>query len=122
MKLFVLIYTVLLCTFIFASNSRGQANSSSEPAKKQEKDRSVKIINRPRVQLGKCSEAYGLTRVKATFDKSAKVTIVVVIISSGCASFDNNAVDAAKRIKFKPAIKKGEPVTAVLMVEYIYRT
>ena len=107
---------------MFSLDSRGQATSSSEPTKKQEKDRSVKIINRPRVQLGNCSEAYGLTRVKATFDKSAVVIDVVIIIPSGCASFDNNVVDAAKQIKFKPAIKNGEPATVILTVEYTYRT
>jgi TonB family protein len=61
-----------------------------------------------------------MARLKVTFDKSGKVTNVDVARPSGCSAFDRNAVKAAKKIKFEPAIKNGEAITMVKQVEYVY--
>jgi TonB family protein len=52
------------------------------------------------------------------FDKSAKITDAVLVQSSGCEEFDNNALKAARGIKFKPAITDGEAATVTKPVEY----
>ena len=117
MKETISISAILLFIFVFAGSSSAQTNTAS---RKQEKDRSVKIKNKPRVGMANCSGSQGLTRLKVTFDKSAKITDVMVFISSGCSDFDKNAIRAARGIKFEPAIKDGETVTKVLTVEYTY--
>jgi TonB family protein len=80
----------------------------------------VKILNKPRVELGRCSQPSGITKLRVTFDKSAKITEAVIVQSSGCQDFDNNAIKAARGIKFKPAIKDGEEATVTKPVEYSF--
>lgn len=62
-----------------------------------------------------------MTKLRATFDKSAKVTDVVVTQSSGCEAFDKNAIRAARGIKFKPATKNGEAVSISKPLEYQFK-
>lgn len=116
------ILAITLITFIFftvvsAGTTNAQTNGSD---KKQAEDQPLKITAKPRVELGDCPQAAGTARLKSTFDKTGKITAVEIVSSSGCRDFDNNAVRAAKRIKFKPAIKNGEPVTVVKTLEYSF--
>ena len=128
MKKILIIFAVLLFALAFAGNSNAQTNNSSNSSErktkkneKQEKDKPLKIKRKSPPEFGNCSQGAGLARLRVVFDKSAKVTNVEIAISSGCDSFDNNAIKAAKRIKFEPAIKNGEPITVTKLVEYTFR-
>jgi len=81
----------------------------------------LEIKSKPRAEMGDCLQSSGLTRLRVTFDKTAKVTFAEIVIASGCEGFDKRAIKAAKGIKFKPAVKNGEPVTVVKSVEYIFQ-
>ena len=71
----------------------------------------VKIIRRPApdaAAVARCFRNEGFSRVKTvlrvTFDASAKITDVEIKTPSGCSEFDEESVDAARNIKFMPAV------------------
>ncbi len=128
MKKVSIIYVVLLLAMVFVGASNGQTNNSSNSSEKQKdkneqqaKDQPVKIKSKPTAGKADCSQSSGIVTLRVTFDKSEKVTNVETVSSSGCDSFDRNAIKAAKEIKFKPAVKSGEPVTVFKQVKYSFR-
>ncbi len=58
--------------------------------------------------------------LKVVLHKSGIVTEVTLVKGSGC-SFDQDAVRVARRIKFEPARKDGQPVSQYVRVEYEFR-
>jgi TonB family protein len=116
------LFLFLVFGLAFAGTAFGQTNTNT-PEPKQEVDVPLKIINKPHAKTeGRCGRmTEGRTRLRVTFDKSGKVTDAVIVALSGCDTFNRNAVDAAKRIKFTPAIKNGEAVTIIRQIEYVYR-
>jgi TonB family protein len=110
-------FSVVLSFLTFAGASAAQAVNVSKKAA----DQPVKILKKPVVQLGRCSQSSGITKLRVTFDKSAKITAAAIVQSSGCEEFDKNALRAALGIKFKPAVKNGEAVTVSKPVEYAFR-
>ncbi len=121
----LIIFSILLFTAFFgcAVNAQDTNNSNKIETKveKQEYDENVVIKKKPRVGTARfCSQTSGTARLRVTFDKSEKVTDIIIISPSGCNNFDKNAVRAAKKIKFKPAIKNGEPITITKLVEYTF--
>jgi len=109
-------FTVICLILLFTVAAAAQTITVSQ----KNADKPVKILNKPRVKLGQCSQSSGITKLRVTFDKSAKITEAVIVQSSGCEDFDNNALKAARGIKFKPAIKDGEEVTVIKPVEYTF--
>ena len=57
--------------------------------------------------------------LKVVLHKSGTVSEVNLIRGSRC-SFDKDAIRVARKIKFEPALKDGEPVSQYLTVEYHY--
>ena len=112
------IFSVLFVTVLFVFAAHAQTDNNSDKTEKQEKDRPLKIKRKPSPAIGNCEQDSGRTRLRITFEKTAKVTDVEIVASSGCDSFDKNSVEAAKRIKFEPQIKGGEPITVTKLVEY----
>lgn len=84
----------------------------------QKADRPVKIVRMesPRSD-GECG-SNGRVQLRVTFRKDAVVSDVVVVKSSNCRIFDENAIKVAKRIKFEPAIKDGTEITVTKLVEF----
>ena len=82
----------------------------------------IKLKNKPQPRGGVvgCRERSGHVTLRVLFDKSATITNVEIISSSGCASFDKSSVKAAKRIKFKPAMIDGKPITVKKRIMYSY--
>jgi len=115
-NLFICFSVVLLILNFVVASAAQTVNVSKKAA-----DQPVKIIKKPVVQFGRCSQSSGITKLRVTFDKSAKITDAKVIQTSGCEDFDKNALKAALGIKFKPAIKNGEAVTVTKPVEYTFR-
>ena len=103
--------------FLFAFAAHGQ-NANVVPASG---DQPLKIKKKPHAAPGYCSQGEVVARVRATFDKSGKVTAAEITKPSGCREFDERALKAARKIKFEPAIKDGQPVTVSKLVEYVYR-
>ena len=85
----------------------------------------VKIFRRPAPDASVaayCFRKEGFDFVKTvlrlTFDATAKITEVEVKTASGCNAFDAESVDAARRIKFEPAVQNGKPITVTKTVVY----
>lgn len=110
----ILILLVVVAFVIGGTDSvRAQGNSA------QTKDKKLKIIKKPiPLTNGRCSENEGLTTVRATFDKSGKITVVEIVKPSACSYFDGQVLKKAREIKFEPQIENGEPVTVVKMIQY----
>lgn len=126
MKMTVRIFTLSIFCLVPAVFSQAQTSESRKTSENQtqkqapEKDKPLQIKSKPRVEPGNCRQSSGIVSLRVTFDKSAKVTEIEIASSSGCGSFDNKAVSAAKRIKFNPAIKDGEPITVKKQVQYSF--
>lgn len=67
-----------------------------------------------------CGKRQGSVLLKVILRKSGKVTDVVVHTPSRCESFDERAVKAAQKVKFKPAQKGGVPVSEMRVFQYNY--
>lgn len=125
MKKTLIILAILFLSAIFSGSLNAQdvneTNKSETKVEKQEYDKNVIIKKKPKAGTARsCSQTSAVARLRVTFDKSEKITDVEIVSSSGCRDFDESAVKAAKKIKFKPAIKNGEPITVKRTVEYIY--
>ena len=86
----------------------------------QTEDQPLKITKKPRAYGRDCGHSHLIVRLNVTFDKSATISSVEILDSSGCKSFDKNAIKAARKIEFIPATKNGEPITVTRVVEYEY--
>ncbi len=93
-------------------------NAQTDTQTNQSVVKPVKIKKKPKVQLVTCGQSVGLVQLRVTFDKSAKITEIELVKSSGCEGFDQNAIRAARGIRFEPAIKDGEAITVTKPVEY----
>ena len=93
---------------------------TSHAASSPEKDRKLKILKRPQPSMQGCGQSTGVIRARVTFDKSGKIGLVDAERSSGCDNFDRSALRAAKEIRFEPAMKNGELITVVKLVEYTF--
>ena len=125
MKKTSIITAILFFIGIFGSSVNAQEttdpNNSDIKSQKPDYDRNIVVKKKPQpIVPHSCSQTSGITQVRATFDKSGSITEVELIASSGCDGFDQNAVKAAKKIKFKPATKDGEPITVKKTIEYAF--
>jgi TonB family protein len=113
-----------VCAASAQSNIRTNPNDSESGA--QILDQPLKITTRPRPEgpfFDVCSKVANnatpiVVRLKVTFPASGKITEIDMVKPSGCGHFDKQAVKAAKKIKFKPAVKNGEPVSVIKLIEY----
>ena len=62
----------------------------------------------------------GNVLVRAVLHKSGKITEVTVIRGLGC-SYDKDAVEAVRKLKFIPAMKDGQPVSQYVTIEFDYK-
>lgn len=121
MKRVFLLFVVLFLGGMFAANGKEQSNDQPSPSENQSVNSPLKIKKKPSARAQGCDrQSSGVIRVKVTFDKSGVVTKVVRISGSGCGRFDDEAIRAAKKIKFEPATKDGVAVTVVRTLEYVF--
>lgn len=122
MQLHSIIFVILLLGLAFTAKSNGQTiNPSNSSANQISEDKPLEIKSKPPAySRGGCDQTNGVVRLRVTFDKSKKVKDAEIVKSSGCERFDRNALAAAKKIKFNPALKNGEPVTVTKLVEYTF--
>jgi len=60
------------------------------------------------------------TVLRAVVNKSGAVSEVVLVKKSGC-SFDQDAIRVARKTKFEPARKDGQPVSQYVQMEYEFK-
>ncbi len=131
MKMFYCPSFALFIIFLLFGNSFAQDNSSitsiqkiddEKVYKQSEVDQKAKITKRPHPSTDRmCSNDSGLVRVLVVLHKSGKVSDVKSLKSSECQRFNENSLDSAKKIKFNPAVKDGQPVSVSVMVEFKYQ-
>src|SRR5207245_2811232 len=117
---------VSILTAFFATASVAQEPTPKTPEcsvrvyKSGEVDRKVKILAKPEPRFSKEEvRRHKNTAIilRAIFCGSGKVTDVRV--SQGVSDrLNEEAIDAARRIKFTPAEKNGEKVSQLLIIEY----
>ena len=129
MKKYITTTIFMFLTLILVGTANAQ--SGKKPEKNEQKseerlkDRPLEILNNPRISTSAFNKCRGnvrdrelLVRLRVTFHSSGKITDIEVITDSGCNYFNDEAVKTAERIKFKPAIKDGEPITVTKTTEY----
>lgn len=131
--------TIIMLFFCCIANAQSGRKSKqptetvNQPVEKQEEKKDepqgetkpVKIYRKaaPDAKVAAdCHRYEGFTYMKVvlrvTFDASAVVSDVEVKEASGCRAFDEESVDAARRIKFEPAVQNGKPISVVKTVVY----
>ena len=116
-------FCLIIFTFAFIIPAIAQ---NSAQRKNQPQDRPLEITRKSKLSwdvLTKCfsedqRNTFLLIKVRVTFHSTGKVTDVEIAETSGCDYFNEEAVRAARKTKFKPAIKNGEAVTVVKLMEY----
>jgi TonB family protein len=82
----------------------------------------LKIIAKPRASYTDQARQAGISgtiRLMVAFTETGKIENVLVLTSLGYG-LDEEAVKAAKGIKYEPEMRNGKPVTAVKTVEYTF--
>jgi len=62
----------------------------------------------------------GWVIVEATINASGRVTATKIVQSSGFAGMDSEALLAVARVAWKPARKRGTPITAIVRVPVVF--
>ena len=65
-----------------------------------------------------CASRSGTATVRVVLRKTGMVTDAELLGKSGCESFDEGAIRAVERVKFKPAVKGGSPVSQYIVFQY----
>lgn len=85
-------------------------------------DKKIKFISKPRVSytdLARDNGEQGTVKLAVEFGADGKIKFIFPFRKLGCG-LTENAIFAASRIKLKPAIKNGNPVNSIAIVEYSF--
>jgi len=114
------LFSCLVWSIAFASAAEAQSNGDAEP--KGKGDQPLKILKKEPIGsvFGRCRDlSNGLfVSLRVEFLDVGKIGSVSIARVSGCDYFDTEAIKAAKRIKFRPQMKAGKPVTTTRRVDY----
>ena len=114
MSKIILVLMFLFC-FTLADFAQAQEKQVSD-----KNNSPVKILNVPQPALiGKADRngTFRTVRLRVTFLAEGKIGKVGVVGDSS-DEFTESAIEAARRIKFKPALKDGKPITTTKNVEF----
>lgn len=125
---YIVIFVVALCGSALngiAQNGQTGATPVDEVYTAKEVDRKAVITNRRELdpeRLGAATDCRSGARVvvKAILRKSGQVTDINVIKAASC-SLDEKAAKIVSYAKFKPAMKRGVPVSQYIDVTYEFR-
>ena len=122
LTLLMITFVICLYSFSIAQNTNNSNSQEEKYYKFSEVDQKIKITSKPSPRTdGKCSDDSGKISLRVYFYKSGKINKVEIINPSFCEQFNENAVYSAKEIKFKPAIKDGQNVSTVGIIEYSWQ-
>lgn len=96
--------------------------SFDAPEKPDENETPLKIISKPRASYtdkARSSGVSGVIRLAVGFSADGKVKHILIIKPLGYG-LDEQAVRAAREIKFEPAVKDGKPISKVKFIEYSF--
>ncbi len=127
---FILMTLLFICFLFGTAKAQNNSNKKSQQVNADEKyyqskevDEKIKIISKPRPSTdGNCTENSGRVSLRVYFHSSGKINKVEKASSSSCNYFDESAINVARQIKFKPAIKDGQAVSYVTIVEYVWES
>ncbi len=116
-SVFIISIICVFATFAFAQKAVRNKNAIN-----------TKVLNSPLVILSQPKAPYpkdeggsvcirGVVRLKVGFLDNGNVGDIAVISRLPYGATEN-AIEAAKKIKFKPAIKDGKPITVSKTLEY----
>jgi len=83
---------------------------------------SLNILSKPRssyTDLARQNNVQGTIVIAAVFSSEGKIKNVFILKGLG-SGLDQSAVNAARRIRFKPATLKGQPVAVIRILQYKY--
>jgi TonB family protein len=128
-KLFFIL--IILCSAALFVNAQGQGkgtgqgsgiDSASSAANKNSKNKALYITSKPRVaytEIARNNDVQGTVTLKVEFKKNGKIGKISVI--SGLPDgLSEQAVKAAEKIEFQPAVKNGKPITITKTVQYTF--
>jgi len=124
---FVFISLIFVCSTIGqTSQTTGQTSQTTTEKiyRANDVDEKAEITKRPRARImGECGtekNSSGRVRVEVVLNKTGKVSDAKLLEVSDCRYFNNRVLEVAKKIKFKPAIKDGNPVSQYSSLAYEY--
>ena len=132
-KLLAFCCSVALAAGLFGLAPGAAARRQEQPAgeedrvyKASEVDEKAYIKSKPGVagtpEDYRCLNSEGTVRLRGVMRKSGRVTDVTLVRTSGCPGFDEGAMQALRKVVFRPAKKDGRPVSQLANFEYSYRT
>lgn len=89
------------------------------PVKASELDKPLKIISKPKAPWTTNAHVQGVVRLRVTFLDCGKIGEISPV-SRLPFGLTESAAEAAKKIRFEPAMKNGKPVTLAKVVEYTF--
>jgi TonB family protein len=107
-------------TSIGAGVSEGHATVGEQPFRTSEVNQRPQIIDKPEPSYTESARKFGVTGtviLRAVFSQNGEVTNIYILrrLPHGLTQ---RALDAARSIKFSPAIKDGKPVSMYMQLEY----
>lgn len=115
----VILFSALILFFAASVSSQQQ---DEKYLTSMEVDQKVVIISKPRAKsLRSCREDTGSVVLRVYFHKSESIAKVEIFKPSTCSDFDASSIEAANKIKFKAAVKNGQPASYVTSVVYDWR-
>lgn len=106
--------------FVFIGLFAITAHAQSSEESKSVPDRRLTITERPRpIYNSEAGCVVGTVILRVTFQSSGEIGLISVVkgLPKGLTE---DSIKAARRIKFEPMIKDGEPKTATRQIEYLY--
>ncbi len=100
-----MIFVLLFCVFGLAQNSE------------------LKILDQPKPDLPASYgtlDAKGTIYLKVEFLQNGQIGKISPISGISAGNLMENAINAAKKIKFEPEVKEGTPITVFKVISYIY--
>ena len=118
------IFTLFIFLFNLANFTFAQTNKIDEKTKpliSSQKNKSVRILEKPKAAYPKSDTGtvciQGNVRLKVQFLETGEIGEIQVVSGLPYGATEN-AIEAAKKIKFLPAVKDGKPITSAKIVTY----
>ncbi len=121
--LFLILTFCIFSTFSFAQKSTEHSRNSEISTNKTPANISVQILYKPRANYPKPDEGtvcvQGVVRLRVEFLDSEEIGRIAVVSGLPYGATEN-AIEAARKIKFNPARKEGKPTTVFRVVEFSF--
>lgn len=117
------VLALTICCFVTTRAQTAPPQAEDDKVyQRNEVDKGAVILEKPRPQTGgRCKRrTSGRIMMEVILRKSGQVEIANATQATSCDAFNKSAYEAAKAIKFEPAIKGGQPVSVATKVEFSY--